>query len=94
MACSVLADDPGSSVLTLSSLGMVLLSKPFNKPASRVVGLWKDYTSRGAIEIELPPQKNGVVLSLTRQVREEFTADGRGDGGSTAYLILTGMHPI
>jgi hypothetical protein len=91
---TVLADDPGSSVLTLSSLGMVLLSKPFDKPASRVVGLWKDYTSRDAVEIELPPRKKGVVLSLTRQLREEFSADGRSDEKSTAYLILTGMRPI
>ena len=91
---TVLADDPGSSVLTLSSLGMVLLSKPFDKPTSRVVGLWKDYTSRDAVEIELPPRKKGVVLSLTRQLREEFSADGRSDEKSTAYLILTGMRPI
>ena len=91
---TVLADDPGCSVLTLSSLGMVLLSKPFEKPASRVVGLWKDYSSPAAVEIELPPGKSGVVLSLTRQLREEFSADGRSDDKATAYLTLTGMHPI
>lgn len=91
---TVLADDPGSSVLTLSSLGMVLLSKPFDKPASRVVGLWKDYKSPQAVQIELPPGKMGVVLSLTRRIEEEFSADGRSDEGATAYLTLTGMHSI
>jgi len=91
---TVLADDPGSSVLTLSSLGMVLLSKPFDKPASRIVGLWKDYKSPRAVEIELPPGKTGVVLSLTRQIEEEFSADGRSDDKATAYLMLTGMHSI
>ena len=91
---TVLADDPGCSVLTLSSLGMVLLSKPFEKSASRVVGLWKDYSSPKAVEIDLPSGKSGVVLSLTRQLREEFSADGRSDDNATAYLTLTGMHPI
>ena len=91
---TVLADDPGSSVLTLSSLGMVLLSKPFDKPTSRVVGLWKDYTSSAAVEIELPVGKTGIVLSLSRQRREEYSADGRSDDRATAYLMLTGMHPI
>jgi hypothetical protein len=91
---TVLADDPGSSVLTLSSLGMVLLSKPFDKSASRVVGLWKDYKSPTAVQIELPPGKQGVILSLTRHVEEEFAADGRSDHGTTAYLMLTAMHPI
>ena len=91
---TVLADDPGSSVLTLSSLGIVLLSKPFEKPASRVVGLWKDYSSPKPVEIDLPPGKTGVVLSLTRQLREEFSADGRSDDKATSYLTLTGIHPI
>jgi hypothetical protein len=91
---TVLADDPGSSVLTLSSLGMVLLSKPYDRPASRVVGLWKDYSSPTAVEIDLAPGKTGIVLSLTRRLREEFSADGRSDENATAYLMLTGMHPI
>jgi hypothetical protein len=91
---TVLADDPGCSVLTLSSLGMVQLSKPFDKPASRVVGLWKDYKSPAAIEIELPPGKKGVVLSLTRQMEKEYTADGRDDDTTTAYLMLTALHTV
>src|SRR5439155_17058099 len=39
---SVLADDPGSTVLTLSCLGMVQRSTPRGLPPSRVVALWKD----------------------------------------------------
>jgi len=39
---TVLADDPGSSVLTLTGLGMALLSRPPAKPVSRVVALWKE----------------------------------------------------
>ncbi len=84
----------GPNLVTLSSLGIVLLSKPFEKPASRVVGLWKDYSSPKPVEIDLPPGKTGVVLSLTRQLREEFSADGRSDDKATSYLTLTGIHPI
>ena len=39
---SVLADDPGSAVLTLTSYGMVERSRPHGRDASRVIALWKD----------------------------------------------------
>src|SRR5262249_57858169 len=38
---SVLADDPGSAVLTLTSFGMVQRSRPARRDASAVVALWK-----------------------------------------------------
>jgi hypothetical protein len=39
---SVLADDPGSAVVTLTSFGFVDRSRPAGRPPSRVVSLWKD----------------------------------------------------
>src|SRR5205807_7939942 len=40
---AVPADDPGSAVLCLTSLGMTQLSRPFDRPGgSRVIALWKD----------------------------------------------------
>jgi hypothetical protein len=39
---SVLADDPGSAVLTLASRGMVERSRPQGRDPSRVIALWKD----------------------------------------------------
>jgi hypothetical protein len=86
---TVLADDPGSSVLTLTSLGMCVSSRapePGKEP-SRVVALWKDAFS-GPVQIELPKEKTGIVLNLRRHKIEEFTADGRSDLGETAYLRL------
>jgi hypothetical protein len=91
---TVLAEDPGSSVLTVSPLGMVRLSRPRGIPASNVVALWKDALSGEPIEISLPERHQGLLLSLTRVWKEEFTADGRSDGGATAYLTLSGTHPI
>jgi hypothetical protein len=91
---TVLADDPGSSVLTVSSLGMVQLSRPRGTSPSNVIALWKDALSGEPIEISLPPGHQAMLLSLTRARREEFTADGRSDRGMTYYLTLSGIHPV
>lgn len=89
---SVLADDPGCSVLSLTSVGMAELSRPAAGPSrSRVVALWKD-ALKGATEIELPARCDAVAVSLSIRYREEFTADGRGD--DVAFPILSGVHPI
>jgi hypothetical protein len=91
---TVLADDPGSSVLTVSPLGMVKLSRGRNLPESNVIALWKDARSSAPTEISLPDDHEGVVLSLTRNWREEYSADGRPDKEMTAYLTLSGVHAI
>ena len=88
---TVLADDPGSSVLTLTSIGMALRSRQSDRrddrPASRSIALWKDGKSETR-EIELDPDAGGVILTLARRYEEEFTADGRDDEKATAYLML------
>jgi hypothetical protein len=93
---TVLADDPGSSVLTLSSAGMVDLCRPpigaHNK--KRTVALWKDARNREAVEIDLPQGADAIVVTLTCDKLEELTADGRSDGGQTAYPVLSGVQPI
>jgi hypothetical protein len=89
----VLADDPGSSVLTLTSLGMSRLSRPrAGEPdRSRTIALWRDARS-GDHEIELGATDNACVLSLVSHQQEEFTADGRSDGGYTYYPVFGGLH--
>ena len=91
---TVLADDPGSSVLSLTSLGMVQLSRPPGKEPSRVVALWKDALNPSAVQIELPRDHQGIVLSLSVKYVEEFSADGRSDGGNAGYPVLSGIHPV
>jgi len=91
---TVLADDPGCSVLTLTSIGMAELCRPQGKPVSRSVALWKDAKSGMAREIDLPAGYHGVVLNLTRQWDGEWSADGRYDGGWSSYPILGGVHPV
>jgi hypothetical protein len=91
---TVLADDPGSSVLTLTSIGMAQLSRPPGVAPSRSVALWKDAKSGAARQIELPADADGLVLNLARQLEEEWSADGRSDGGVAGYPILAGVHPV
>jgi hypothetical protein len=90
---TVLAEDPGSSVLTVTSVGMAQLSRPPAKAASRVVALWKDPLA-GAVPIDLPNECDGVVLSLTRERTRERTADGRDDDWGSDYIRLHGVHPV
>jgi hypothetical protein len=91
---SVLADDPGSSVLTLTSLGMSLQSRPATATEtdrSRTIALWRD-VRYGDKEIELPEGHNACVLSLVCESIEEFTADSRGDGGKSHFPVFAGFH--
>jgi hypothetical protein len=91
---TVLADDPGSSVLTFTSIGMCEFSRPAGKPASRTVALWKDSLSGETREIDLPVGAEGLVLNLARRLDEEWTADGRSDDGQAGYPALAGVHPV
>lgn len=91
---TVLADDPGSSVLTLTSLGMAQLSRaPDGENRSRVVGLWRE-PKAGTVQLELPEGADALVLSIAGEYLQEWTADGRHDKKSTGYPILGGVHPI
>jgi hypothetical protein len=88
---TVLADDPGSSVLTLTSAGMARLSKGPKPPTDHdqthtIIALWKD-AKNPAVPIELREGSVGVVLELERELSKEWSADGRDDRGTTAYLL-------
>jgi hypothetical protein len=98
----VLADDPGSAVLTLTSLGMIQLSRKWDQERSpRVIGLWRDkYSSMQ--ELALPETADALIINIgtrqdgTRQDGNELerTADGRFDRGGSTHLTLTGVHAI
>ena len=74
---AVLTDDPGCSVLSLTCAGMSRRSQPVAPMPDRkgVVALWRDPSGRR--EIELKPESSGLVLTLTIEEQEEWTADGR-----------------
>jgi hypothetical protein len=85
---SVLADDPGSSVLTLTSYGMVANAWRPDRPASSVVALWRD-NARGQREIELEPGAEGILLSLSRSQAIRRAADGRAPRRDSSDLRLS-----
>jgi hypothetical protein len=90
---SVLADDPGSSVLTLSAAGMVHRSRPPGMPPSSVIALWKDAT-RGLREIELAPGSSGVLMSMASTRARRRAADGRMPVDNATGLTVAGVHQV
>ncbi|HVH98452.1 MAG TPA: hypothetical protein VM869_07070 [Enhygromyxa sp.] len=90
---STLADDPGSSILTVTSLGMALRSVPPGMKPRPTVALWKD-PAEGAREIDLEPGAEAVVLTVAAEFVEEFTADGRSDHGAAVRLVLAGIQQV
>jgi hypothetical protein len=85
---SVLADDPGSAVLTLTSYGMVERSRPPGRDASRVIALEKDPT-RGVREIPLEPGAQGVLLTVCMDRATRYSADRRWpiDNSTSCYGV-------
>jgi hypothetical protein len=73
---SVLADDPGSAVLTLTSLGMARRSRPRGRAPSTIIALWKD-PGRGAREIPLEDGAHGVLISTSTDRATRRSVDGR-----------------
>jgi hypothetical protein len=90
---SVLADDPGSAVLTLTSFGMVQCSRPHSHEASRVIGLWKDPVT-GVREMPLEPGAHGVLLTICMDRATRRSADGRWpvDNGTRCFDVA--VHQI
>lgn len=88
-----LADDPGCSVLSVTSLGLVDRSNVHWNKNDRKVALWRD-PSTGTRELELPRGQQGLVLSLSRRSETEYTLDGRSDGGTAYEWVLSGSLPL
>lgn len=76
---SVLTEDPGTSVLTFTSLGLISRQNDVGKfPQSCSIALWSD-ESKGTKSIELPREADAVLLHLTKKPKNERTLDGRED---------------
>ena len=83
----VLADDPGSSTLTVTSLGMARRYWVDGQTAEdTTAAMWKDDSS-GHRPIRFDGMQ-GALLTLNAEWKEEFTADGRADGQAAAVFAL------
>jgi hypothetical protein len=90
---SVLADDPGSAVVTLTSFGFVQRSLPAGRPPSRLVSLWKDPV-RGLREIPLDVDAHAVLIHIQVGRTTRRSADGRPAVANTANVSAEGVRQI
>lgn len=81
---TTIADDPGSSVLTLTSYGLVERSNFNRSNPSHSIGLWRDDTGR-TIELHCPKGNHGVLLTLSGKQADEITLDARPNDDSRAW---------
>ena len=90
---SVLADDPGSAVLTLTSLGMVQRCRPHGRDSAPVVALRKD-PERGFREIKLESGAQGVLLTLCGARAARRSADGRQRVDNATEYFDVAVHQV
>jgi hypothetical protein len=90
---SVLADDPGSAVLTLTSFGLVQRSRPPGSDASSIVALLKD-PERGFREIPLEPGAHAVLVTACGSRATRRTADGRRPVDTGTHYYGAAVHQI
>jgi hypothetical protein len=90
---SVLADDPGSAVLTLTSYGMTLRSRPRGHDPSPVIALWKD-PIHGTREIPLEPGAQGVLLTVNGDLTVRRSGDGRRPVENCTAYFDVGVHQV
>ena len=89
---TILADEPGSAVLTLTSLGMAARCQPPGAHRSRVVALWSGADHRRE-ELSLPSGASALLLTAAVGVKTAWTADGRRHD-NLPDLELTAVEPL
>ena len=94
---TVLAEDPGSAVLSISSRGLIERSNRKSKEEkfepSRAFALWRDDRGK-TVPIELEDGHHAVAISVTEYPCNDQTFYGRSDSGSGLALRLTGVRQI
>ncbi|RZI41527.1 hypothetical protein EGT07_18270 [Herbaspirillum sp. HC18] len=91
---TVLADDPGSAVLTVTCAGMVDRSNfRFRGSSKRIVALWRD-ADENEFPIELERESFATLISLRAPVDKQHTLDARSDNFSCRKLTLDKVSQI
>jgi hypothetical protein len=89
----VLADDPGSAVLTVTSFGMTQRSRPPGRDRSRVVALWKGH-GQLAREIPLDSGAHAIMLSASVGTATRRSFDGRRPRHDGSEFASVSIHQI
>ena len=86
---TVLADDPGCAVLTLTSRGLMTLQHRLGTFRStgddRVVAMWRDDGASKPIRLTCPYDAQAVLLTIVEQPVVDVALDGRCDGDAKAW---------
>lgn len=90
---TVLAEDPGSAVLSFTCTAMVDRSNWLEAKPARSIGLWRDSAGRTQ-EIGLPAGAHGVVLTLQSKPKHQNTLDNRSDNSLSRQLTLRTVVPL
>jgi hypothetical protein len=90
---TVLADDPGSSVLTLTCAALVDRANWQESRPVRSIALWRD-AGGTTQELNLPTGHQGMCLTLAAEHVAQFTLDGRSDVSATQKFNLTSAIPL
>jgi hypothetical protein len=90
---TVLADDPGSSVLTLTSRALVdRVNHEGDYDFSNAIALWKDDTGKER-SISLPADADALILTLAGHTRRARSLDGRAVKNSMSWRYH-GQQPL
>lgn len=90
---STLADDPGCSVLTITSFGLIKrVNENSIHPRSDSIGLWKDETGN-TVQIKLPDSARGTLISLSAVKTQDVTIDGRVTNDARSWRF-NGQKPL
>jgi predicted amidohydrolase len=95
---NVLADDPGTSVLSVTSKGMAARSRKSDgnrteKDKALTIGLWRDLV-QGSTELELDRDSHAIIFTISSNYEKEYTLDGRCDGGVSSVFRMDSMKPV
>ncbi|WP_157073559.1 hypothetical protein [Sphingomonas soli] len=92
---TVLSEDPGCSVLTLTSLGLIARTDPATISGAtpkRSIGLWRD-GGGGTVELILDPGAHAVAFTVRAHMEMEQTLDGRSDDKDAVVWRLDVKEP-
>jgi len=88
-----LSDDPGCSVLSITSLALVNRSNHTFNSKSRSIALWRD--GRGHMqELNLPEGNDALLLTLSEKIIDEKLLDGRSASSDRTSWQLAGITPL
>jgi hypothetical protein len=89
-----LADDPGSSVLTLTSFGLIERGSALDNSHSRSIGYFRGSYGKDEQELQLPVGAHALAIRLVADSRTEHTLDQRDDGDFAYVWRLADVCPV